>query len=477
MTAVETELARTALIAGEWRPLTQARPVASPYDGQPIGLIGWAGPDEARAAVDAAAAAMEAPLPAYERAAILDRLSARVAESAEELARTLALEAGKPIRSARTEVDRAVQTLTLSAGEARRLAGEVVPMDATPAGAGRLGLTLRVPVGVVAAITPFNFPLNLACHKLGPALAAGCAVVLKPADKAPFAACRLAELALECGLPPGWLNVLVGDAEAIAGVFCADPRVGLITFTGSSSIGWELRARAPKKRVTLELGNVTPVIVDETADPEQIASALARSAFGFSGQSCISTQRIYVHDSVASALEHDLADAAGALVTGDPLDEATDVGPLISAGAADRVGEWIDEAVDGGAVLLTGGGRHRQVVTPAVLANAPAGSRLLEREAFGPVVTIQRYGDFADALRMCNATDYGLQAGIFTGRLDRALAAARELKFGGVVVNDVPSFRADQMPYGGIKASGNTKEGPAWTVREMTEERLVVLQT
>jgi acyl-CoA reductase-like NAD-dependent aldehyde dehydrogenase len=468
--------ARGALIEGDWIDASDTRPVRSPFDGAEVGSIGWVGASETVRAIDAAHAAMAALMPAHERAELLERLSARIVERAEDLAHLLALEAGKPLRSGRVEVERAALTMTLSALEARKLAGDVVPMDASAPGAGKIGMTLRVPVGVVAAITPFNFPLNLACHKIGPAIAAGCAIVLKPADKAPLAACLLADLAMEAGLPPGWLNVVVGDPVAIADVFCTDPRVGLITFTGSSTIGWELRAKAPRKRVTLELGNATPLVVDETSDAAAIAPRIAASAFGFAGQSCISTQRVYAHEAVADEVEQALAAVASAMVTGDPLDETTEVGPVISAEAADRIARTIADATGSGATLLAGGDVRGQVVAPTVLANSPAGSDVLRREVFGPVVTVQRYTDFADALARCNDTDYGLQAGVFTQRLDRALDAARALEFGAVLINEVPTFRADQMPYGGIKESGNTREGPAYAVREMTEERLVLLQ-
>jgi acyl-CoA reductase-like NAD-dependent aldehyde dehydrogenase len=464
------------LIGGAWRAAPASRPVCSPFDGSQVGSVGWAGAGAAAEAVASAHAAMGAGLPAHERAGILERLSSAIAAHEDDLAHLLALEAGKPLRAGRVEVQRAALTMALSAVEARKLAGDVVPMDATAPGAGKIGFTLRFPVGVVAAITPFNFPLNLACHKLGPAIAAGCGVVLKPADKAPLAACLLADLAVEAGLPPGWLNVVVGDPGPIAAVFSEDPRVGLITFTGSSAIGWRLRAQAPRKRVTLELGNATPVVIDETSDAAAIAPRLAASAFGFSGQSCISAQRVYVHDAVADELEQELAAAATALVTGDPLDERTDIGPVISADAADRIAASIAAARDGSARLLAGGEADGQIVAPTVLAGAPEGCDLLQREVFGPVVAIQRYSDFDAALELCNATDYGLQAGVFTQRIDRALAAAAQLEFGAVLVNEIPTFRADQMPYGGVKESGNTREGPAYAVREMTEERLLLIQ-
>jgi acyl-CoA reductase-like NAD-dependent aldehyde dehydrogenase len=460
-----------------WVDVADARAVTSPYDGRPVGAIGWAPPEVAQAAVDAAARAMRRGLPAHARASILQRLAALVADRAEDLARVLALEAGKPLRAGRVEVERAASTLELSAVEARKLTGHTVPMDATAGGMNHVALTVRLPVGVVAAITPFNFPLNLACHKVGPALAAGCAVVLKPADKAPLAACMLADLALEAGLPPGWLNVVAGEPKALSEVFASDDRVGLITFTGSAEIGWGLRARAPRKRVTLELGNATPVIVDETVAPADLAPRLAASAFGFAGQSCISTQRVFAHEAIADELEDALAAAARALPAGDPLDAATAVGPVITTEAADRIEAVVSEARSAGARLLTGGDRDGQVLTPTVLAGTPEGCGLLTREVFGPVVTVQRYADFDAALDACNATPYGLQAGLFTQRIDRAIRAAARLEFAGVTVNEVPTFRADQMPYGGIKDSGNTREGPAYAIHEMTEERLIVMHT
>jgi acyl-CoA reductase-like NAD-dependent aldehyde dehydrogenase len=476
MSPREQTVARGVLISGRWRAPSETRPVRSPYDGSEVGEIGWVGAAEAAEAVESARAAMSTPLPAHRRAEILERASSLLSEREDGLAHMLALEAGKPLAGGRTEARRAAATLAFSAVEARKLAGETIPMDAGEAGVGKLGFTVRVPVGVVAAITPFNFPLNLACHKIGPAIAAGCGVVLKPADKAPLTACMLADILLEAGLPAGWLNVIVGDPQPIADVFCEHPGVGLITFTGSSAIGWRLRAQAPRKRVTLELGNATPVVVDDVRDVSALARRLAASAFGFAGQSCISAQRIFVREQLADELETELAAAAAALVVGDPSDEATDVGPLITQEAADRVTQWISEARDAGARVVAGGAATGSLVAPTVLADAPAGCRILASEVFGPVVSLQRYSDFDEALARCNATEYGLQAGVFTSRIDRALAALRTLEFGAVVVNEVPTFRADQMPYGGVKESGNTREGPAWAVREMTEERLLLLQ-
>ena len=364
----------------------------------------------------------------------------------------------------------------MAAVEARKLAGEVVPMDASEAGVGKLAFTQRVPVGVVGAISPFNFPLNLVAHKIAPALAAGCAVVLKPATQTPLSALFLAELELEAGLPAGWLNVLVGPSAEIGDVLVEDPRVALITFTGSGPVGWKLRERAPRKRVNLELGNATPVIVDADADVSLAAAKCAANAFSFAGQSCISVQRIFVHEDVYDAFRDALVPLVDALVVGDPADEATDVGPLIAPSERERVLEWIEEARAGGATVLTGGVVESDLLRPTVVEAPPPEGRLACDEVFGPVCTLQRFATLDDAVDLANSTRYGLQAGIFTGDVGRALSAASRLEFGGVTINEAPTFRADQMPYGGVKDSGNTREGPAWTIREMTEERLVVVQ-
>jgi acyl-CoA reductase-like NAD-dependent aldehyde dehydrogenase len=468
---------RGMLLDGRWRDAPETRAVESPYSGEPIGSIGWCGPEAATAAVRAAKRAMrERPLEPHARAEVLERLAGLVAQHEDMFVSLLAREAGKPLAAGRVEHGRTVATLTLCAVEARKLTGETIPMAATPAGVGKLGFTVRVPVGVVGAITPFNFPVILAAHKLGPAIAAGCAVVLKPADKAPLAACLLADLACEAGLPDGWLNGVVGEPEPIAEVFAGDPAVGLVTFTGSSAAGWRLRERASRKRVTLELGNSTPVIVDDTAEVEDVAAKLAASAFGFAGQSCISVQRVYAPAAHARALAELLAERATSLRAGDPLAPETDIGPVITQAAAERITAAIAAARAGGAELLCGGGADGAMVEPTVVLEPAPDDDLVRREVFGPVVSVLGYDELDDALGAANATPYGLQAAMFTARLDRALRAAALLEFGAVIVNDVPAFRADQMPYGGIKDSGNTKEGPAYAIREMTEERLLVVQ-
>jgi acyl-CoA reductase-like NAD-dependent aldehyde dehydrogenase len=471
-----TSTERKLLIGGEWVETGSWIEVTSPYDGSEIGRVAEAGAAETRRALDAAERAMRDPLPAHERAAILDRVAAALAERHDEVARTISAEAGKPLKAARVEASRAVSTYTMAAVEARKLAGDMVPMDASPAGVGKLAFTLRQPIGVVAAISPFNFPLNLVAHKIAPALAAGCAIVLKPASQTPLSALLLAELETEAGLPAGWLNVVCGPASEIGDVLVEDERVKLITFTGSVPIGWKLRERAPRKRVNLELGNATPVIVAGDADLDDAATRLAANAFSFAGQSCISVQRIYVERSAYDAFLERFVPRVEALTVGDPADEETDVGPVISASDRDRILSWIDEARAGGAEILTGGTVEDELLRPTVLAEPPPDSKVACEEVFGPVCTVGPFDSLDEAIRLANATRFGLQAGIFTRDLSSALRAARELEFGGVTVNEAPTFRADQMPYGGVKDSGNTREGPAYAVREMTEERLVVLQ-
>jgi len=467
---------RKLLIGGEWVETDDWLEVLSPYDGSLVGRVARAGAAETQRALDAAEAAMREPIPAHERAAILDRVAAMLAERADDAARTIASEAGKPMKAARVEAARAASTYQMAAVETRKLAGDAVPMDASQAGTGKLAFTLRVPIGIVGAISPFNFPLNLVAHKVAPALAAGCAVVLKPASQTPLSALFLAELETEAGLPPGWLNVVCGPAGDIGDVLVDDERVKLITFTGSGPVGWRLRERAARKRVNLELGNATPVIIAADADLEDAAGRLATNAFSFAGQSCISVQRIYVERGVYDAfLEHFLP-RVEALRVGDPADEATDVGPLIAPSERDRVVSWIEDATVRGARVLTGGELNGELLRPTVLVDAPADAKVSCDEVFGPLCTVGPYDTLDEAITLANSTRFGLQAGIFTSNVKAALRAAAELEFGGVTVNEAPTFRADQMPYGGVKDSGNTREGPAYAIREMTEERLVVLQ-
>jgi acyl-CoA reductase-like NAD-dependent aldehyde dehydrogenase len=471
ITAAEKKI----LVDGAWLETGEWQEVRSPYSGEVVARIARADAALTRRAIDAAANAMTEPLPAHRRAEILERTAALIAERRDDLAQTIAAEAGKPLKAARVEAERAVSTFTMSAVEARRLAGDVVPMEASSAGAGKLAFTLRNPIGVVGAISPFNFPLNLVAHKVAPALAAGCAVVLKPAGQTPASALALAELEMEAGLPPGWLNVVVGPSSEIGDVLVEDERVKLITFTGSSEVGWKLRERAARKKVTLELGNSTPVLIEPDADVEDAAAKVAAHGFSFAGQSCISVQRVYAQREVYDDFLSRLVPKVEALGVGDPLDAETDVGPVIDEDARERILAWLGEAAEGGARVLTGGDVTEGIIRPTVVADVEPDMKISCQEVFGPVVAVAPYDSLDDGIELANGTEYGLQAGIFTASIQSALDAAERLEFGGVTVNEAPTFRADQMPYGGIKASGNTKEGPHYTVREMTEERLVVI--
>jgi acyl-CoA reductase-like NAD-dependent aldehyde dehydrogenase len=475
--AVATTAAeRRLLIGGEWIETGSWIEVRSPYDGSLVGRVPKAAADDARRAVDAAEKAMREPLHAHERAAVLDAVAAALSERHDDVARTISAEAGKPLKAARVEANRAVSTFTMAAVEARKLAGDAVPMDASPAGVGKMAVTLRIPIGIVGAISPFNFPLNLVAHKIAPALAAGCAVVLKPASQTPLSALLLAELEAEAGLPSGWLNVVCGPASEIGDVLVGDERVRMISFTGSASVGWGLRERAPRKKVTLELGNTTPVIVAADADLEDAAERLAANAFSFAGQSCISVQRIYVERAAYDRFVELFLPKVEGLRVGDPAEEDTDVGPLISQDDRDRVLSWIEEARDAGAEILAGGTLDGDLLRPTVIADPPADAKVVSEEVFGPVCTVAPYDGLDEAIALANGTRYGLQAGVFMRDVKQVLRAAAELAFGGVTVNEAPTFRADQMPYGGVKESGNTREGPAYAIREMTEERVVVLQ-
>jgi acyl-CoA reductase-like NAD-dependent aldehyde dehydrogenase len=471
-----TATERKLLIGGEWVDTGDWIDIRSPYSGESVGRVAKAGADETRRAIDAAEQAMEEPLPAHKRAEVLVKVAGYLGRRHDEVARTISDEAGKPMKAARVEAQRAMSTYTMAAVEARKLAGEMVPMDAAQAGEGKLAFTLRRPIGVVGAISPFNFPLNLVAHKIAPALAAGCAVVLKPAAQTPLSALLLAELEQEAGLPPGWLNVVVGPSAEIGDVLVEDERVKLLSFTGSVPVGWSLRERAPRKRVVLELGNATPVIVEADADLDAAATKLAANAFSFAGQSCISVQRIYVQEQVYEAFVDAFVPKVEALRLGDPADEETDVGPVIDGDARDRILAWIDEARDRGARVLTGGELDGELIRPTVITDAAPELKVSCEEVFGPVCTVNAYDSLDDAIALANGTRFGLQAGIFTTRLETALRAAEELEFGGVTVNEAPTFRSDQMPYGGVKDSGNTREGPAYAIRELTEERLVVIQ-
>jgi acyl-CoA reductase-like NAD-dependent aldehyde dehydrogenase len=444
--------------------------------GEPWATVSQAGPKEVDAAITASSkAASSRPLTATQRYDILMRAAALIRARLDDLALTMAYEAGKPLRDARAEAERAADTFTLSAEEAKRIHGEMVPLEATPGSENRLAFTLRVPVGVICAITPFNFPINMVAHKVAPALAAGNAVVLKPASYTPVVALKLCAILTEAGLPPGWLNVVLGPGDRVGNALLNDTRIGFYTFTGSVSVGETLRRAIGLRRCTLELGSNSAVIVHEDANVSNAATQCALKGFSYSGQVCLSVQRLLVHSTIWGAFLEKITEVARSLLVGDPKEQTTDIGPMISEGEARRAESWITEAVASGARLLTGGERTGAYLSPTVLSEVQPSMRVVCQETFAPIVAVQSYETLDEAFRMANDSEFGLQAGIFTSSLTVAMAAARSLHVGGVMVNDTSFYRAGQMPYGGVKRSGMGREGPRYAIEEMTEMRLVVL--
>ncbi len=474
---VQSELGEFGLLLeGDWRKTGEAIEVHSPYDDSLVAVAHRAGPNEIEAALATAVGAFEITrkLPSWRRAEILERISALLAERREEFARTIALEAGKPINTARAEVDRAIFTFKVAAEESKRIYGEIVPLDWLPGTEGRLGHVRRVPLGPIVGITPFNFPLNLVVHKVAPALAAGDPIIIRPASQTPVSALKLGEVVLEAGWPEGGIAVVPCTTEN-ADPLVEDDRAKLLTFTGSPAVGWALKARAGRKRVTLELGGNAGVIVHQDADLGYAAERVAWGGFSYAGQSCISVQRIYAHTGVYEAFVDDLVGRVKALKVGDPLEEDTDVGPLIDPGAAERVESWVKEAVEGGAELLTGGERQGNVLQPTVLASVEEDMKVSCQEVFGPVVGLYRYQDVHQAIRAVGASDFGLQAGLFTSDAAVIEAAFDKIDVGGLMVNDVSTFRVDHMPYGGVKLSGAGREGLRYAIEEMTEMKLLMV--
>ncbi len=463
------------LIGGEPAAAEHEFEVHDPYDGSLIDSVPLARERDVAAALDAAergAALMEA-LPRVERAGILGRTAAAIERRTEELAALLSREVGKTVREARGEVARAVQTFVLSAEEARRLAGEIVPFDGAPTGTDRFGFTLRVPVGIVVAITPFNFPLNLAAHKVGPAIAAGNAVILKPASATPLTDIVLGEVLVESGLPREAISVVTGPGGTVGRALVTDPRPRVVTFTGSADVGRTIMASAGLKRCAMELGSNSAVIVEADGDLEAAAERSMRGAFALAGQVCISVQRALVHESVYDEFVERAVAVTRGLVVGDPKDERTDVGPMIDESEAARAESWTAEAVAAGAVVRTGGTRRRSLLAPTILTDVPGDARVWRDEAFAPVVVVRPYASFDEAIALVNESRYGLQAGVYTEDLEVALRAAHEIRCGGVMINDVPTYRVDLMPYGGEKDSGLGREGPGYAVEEMSELRVV----
>ena len=447
------------------------------YDGSSAGSHFVPSPSDVEAAVQAAHDVADefATLPAHVRAGALDHVSRALGERSEEIAALITAESGKPLKWARGEVGRAVSTFRWAAEEARRFSGELQRLDTDPGGTGRLALVRRVPRGPVLGITPFNFPLNLVAHKVAPAIAVGAPIVLKPAPSTPLTALLLGEILAETDLPAGSWSILPVDNETSSRLV-EDPRLPVVSFTGSVPVGWAIRDRVPRKHVALELGGNGAVLVcPDWTDLDFAAQRIATFAMYQAGQSCISVQRVYAHSSVFDALASKVLEQVAALRTGDPRAEGVDVGPLINEDAAARVSSWVSDAVSSGARLLTGGGRSGATVEPTVLADVPEDASVLAEEVFGPVVSLVRVASVAEGVERINASRFGLQAGVFTRDLPTAFEVSAALRVGGVLVGDVPSFRADQMPYGGVKDSGVGREGPASAMADFTEERVTVL--
>ena len=467
---------RPFLVGGQWRQSDTRAPVHDPFTGKILAEVSQGSEADAEDAIRSAAAATQpmGALPAHARFHLLQRIAGAIYDRRDEFARVMTGEAGKPITDARREVARAVQTFTIAAEEAKRIPGEVIPLDWTPGMDSHVGILRRVPIGPVLGITPFNFPLNLVAHKVAPALAAGNPIVIKPAPQTPMTALLLAEVALEAGVPPGGLNVLPCDNQ-VAERLVVDPRFKLLSFTGSAAVGWMLKAKCGKKKVVLELGGNAGVIVEQDADLDFAAQRCASGGFGYAGQTCISVQRIFVHHSVVDLFTTKFLLQVARLKSGDPNDETTVVGPLIDQHAAHRVEEWIGEAVAQGARMLLGGKRMGSVVEATVLTNVTPTMKVSCQEVFGPVVTVTPYRQFDEALQAMNRSEYGLQAGVFTQDVNKVFHAFRHLEVGAVLANEIPTFRAEHMPYGGVKDSGLGREGLRVSIEEMTEPRFLVL--
>ena len=463
-------------IGGEWMSSPETMEIINPYNREVIAKVYRGQPEHVEEATRRAVEAFEETrrLPGYRREAILSHISRRISERKEEIARTMALEAGKPIRDARVEVGRAVNTFKFAAEEAKRIAGELLPLDWAPGYEGRLGLTRRVPIGPVVGISPFNFPLNLVAHKVAPALAAGNPIVMKPASYDPLCSLLLAEIIQETDWPKGGFS-LIPCSPRVAEAMVWDPRFKKVTFTGSMDVGWDLKAKAGKKKVTLELGGNAGVIVHEDADLDWATRRCTVGSFAYAGQVCISVQRIFVQERVYDPFMDQFIDRVSNLKVGDPLEESTDVGPMISEQDAKRIEGWIEEATAQGAKVVCGGKREGTLFQPTVLTDVKPEMKVCCLEAFAPIVTVSPYGTFEEAVRAVDDSAYGLQAGVFTRDLNRIFHAFERIQVGGLIINDVPTYRIDHMPYGGMKDSGFGREGLKYAIEEMTEIKLLAL--
>ncbi|WP_394219957.1 aldehyde dehydrogenase family protein [Halobacillus trueperi] len=463
-------------INGEWIDTNDQLDVWNKYTQETFAQVAKASEKEVDAAIEAATHAYKKrAMSPYERFEILKRVSELLKENQEDMAKVITMEAGKPIKQALTELERAAQTFELAAEEAKRIHGEGVPVEAAPGSENRMAFTIKVPVGVVGAISPFNFPVNLVAHKIAPAIAAGNAVVLKPASKTPISALKLAGLFEEAGLPKGFLNVVVGSGSTVGNQMMKDKRINLYTFTGSAEVGLKLKQNTGLNKLVLELGNNSPVIIDKEADLDAAAENVAAKSYAFAGQVCISVQRLYVHEDVREEFQDKFIQAIEKLNVGDPNDPNTDVGPMISEEEAERAEQWVEEAKAAGAQIIHGGNREAALFHPTVLTNVKPEMKVVCEEIFAPVVSIIPFSDLSSCIEEVNASPYGLQGGIFTQNIDTAFYAAKNVEVGGLMVNDSSQYRVDLMPYGGVKDSGWGKEGPKYTIEDMTEERLIVL--
>ena len=463
-------------IGGEWADKDDKLDVLNPFDGSVVDTVPKATPEDVARAVATAeqGAAIMRDMPAYERYQILHKASRIMEERLDDLGRTITLEEGKILPESLGEAARSLETITLSAEEAKRLTGETLGLDGASNGAGKFGFTLRIPVGIVAAITPFNFPLNLVCHKVGPALAAGNAVIIKPASDTPLSALKLTEILLEAGVPPQAIQCITGSGALIGNALATDPRIRKISFTGSRDVGEHICKSAGIKKVTMELGSNSPVIVMDDADLEKVVTGTATSGFANAGQVCISAQRLLVEKAVYTDFIDALKTKVEGLTTGNPLNDGIGMGPMIRESDAIRVNQWIGQAVDGGARLVTGGERVGTMHQPTVVADVDPGMRISCDEIFGPAVAVTPVDDIDQAIELANATNYGLSASIFTESIDRALKFAKHVHSGNLHINWGTQWRADMMPYGGVKDSGMGKEGPKYAIEEMTETKMVV---
>lgn len=464
------------LVDGKWISSNGGREVLHKYTGETLAIVSEADQRVVANAVTAACRAFEdRPLSPAERFEILSRVAQEIADNRESIAREMVKESGFTLKDCLKDTNRAVQTMLTSAEEAKRITGEVVPVEGTPGFENHLALTLRVPVGVVCAITPFNSPLNTVVHKVGPALAAGNTVVLKPSTYTPLTAIKLCRMLSEAGLPPGFINLVMGSGDPVGKTLVEDQRIAFYTFTGSTAVGKQIAAGLGLRRANMECGNISGTIVCQDANLERAAERVSHASFRKAGQVCTSVQRLYVHEEVLDDFLARLRSTVDQLVVGNPEDQTTDVGPMISEAEACRAEEWVEEAVHTGAQIVTGGTRSRRIFSPTILTDVPPSAKVVCEEIFAPVVSVVPYMNLDDVIRGMNESPYGLQAGIFTRDLHRGLRTARELRTGGVIINDTSSTRADLMPYGGVKDSGYGKEGPRYSIREMTEERLVLM--